>query len=93
MNTARSAHQLPPAPTPQTLPLRGGNVWFVDNNPPCTCSAEGDCNCETCGQLDQDMAAVGGMFALVLLALIAGVFLIAGYGWAHLEAYLWALVK
>lgn len=91
MNTARSAHQLPPAPTPQTLPRQGGNVWFVDNQ--CACSAKCDCNCETVDELDQDMATVGGMFALVLLAIMVGVFIIAGYGWAHLEAYLWALVK
>lgn len=90
MTTALSAHPVPPAPQP-TLPLNGGNVYFVDNQ--CACSADDNCNCETCREIERDILTVGGAFAITVLVMMAAAFIIAGYGWAHLEAYLWAPVK
>lgn len=90
MTTALSAHPVPPAPQP-TLPLNGGNVYFVDNQ--CARNADDNCNCETCREIERDILTVGGAFAITVLVMMAAAFIIVGYGWAHLEAFLWASVK
>lgn len=59
-------------PTPQ--PLHGGNVYF-----PVDADAY-----EYAPSAAAELMAVGGMFALALLAGFAGVCLVLGYGWAHL---------
>ena len=60
--------------TPNPQPLHGGNVYFP---------VEFDAY-EYAPSVAGELMAIGGLFALALLAGFAGVCLVLGYGWAHL---------
>ena len=67
---------------PNTQPLHGGNVYFP---------VEADAY-EYAPSAAGELLAIGGMFAIALLAGFAGVCVALGYGWAHFIYLLQTLV-